>query len=78
MECICTAKPAPSVSWFKDDQAVKESGRCKINSKKQGDDYTLTLDISVSLTIDTASWWPHHIYDLKKTVNDFDIFDLKY
>ena len=48
MKCKCQAKPAPVVTWFKDQTQVKESSRIKMKCTPLDNDfYELVLELKV-------------------------------
>lgn len=53
MKCRCKAKPAPTVTWYRGADIVKDSARFVIRSQPsqvdgEEDIYELTLEIKVS------------------------------
>lgn len=48
MKCKCRAKPAPTVTWFKETSQVTESSRIKMKcTSLENDTYELVLEIKV-------------------------------
>ncbi len=48
MRCVCRAKPAPVVTWYKEATQIKESSRIRIKSTPlDNDTYELVLEIKV-------------------------------
>ncbi|XP_071120619.1 twitchin-like isoform X18 [Mytilus edulis] len=46
-ECQLTADPVPQISWFRDDQQIKDGGRIKIQTDPKGNNnYFIVLEIN--------------------------------